>query len=352
MKKKALIAMSGGVDSSVAAFLMKQAGYECVGATMRLWSGSSDSDVNDAESVAKKLDMLFYAFDLQDEFEKCVIGNFISEYENGRTPNPCIQCNKYLKFGKLIEKAQELGCDTIATGHYAEVIFDETTGEYMLKKGADLSKDQSYVLYPLTQNELAKTVFPLGKYTKAQIREIAEENGFVNSRKKESQDICFVPDGDYASFIESRMSEPCRKGKFVLQNGEVLGEHGGIIRYTIGQRKGLGISYSVPLFVCDKNPKTNEVVLTTGDALFTREVFAKDANIISPKGLEKGQRVFARTRYNMKEQPAVAELISDDTIRLVFDEPQRAAAPGQSLVLYDGDFVIGGGIITKQENIK
>lgn len=356
MNKKALIAMSGGVDSSVAAFLMKQSGFDCIGATMRLYDNEdigihaekaccSLDDVEDARAVARRLGIPFYVFNFKDEFEKRVIDKFIATYENGGTPNPCIDCNRFLKFEKLFLRAQELGCDCIVTGHYATVEFDESSGRWLLKKGADESKDQSYVLYSLNQDQLAHTRFPLGKYRKTEIRELAEQNGFVNSHKKDSQDICFVPNGDYAAFIERRTERTYPKGKFVLESGEILGEHNGLIRYTIGQRKGLGIAYKKPLFVTRKDLEKNEVVLTTGASLFTTEVTATDINLISVPEIKGEMRVKARTRYNMKEQSGTAIQLDGDTIKVVFDEPQRAVTAGQALVLYDGDKVVGGGTI-------
>lgn len=353
---KAIIAMSGGVDSSVAAFLMKQNGYDCMGVTMKLYDNEdigierektccSLDDVEDAREVARGLDMPFYVFNFKDEFEKRVIDKFISTYENGGTPNPCIDCNRLLKFEKLFARAKELDYDYIVTGHYATVEFDEKTGRYLLKKGEDESKDQSYVLYSLTQEQLAHTIFPLGKYRKTEIREIAEANGFVNSRKKDSQDICFVPDGDYAAFIERRTGKAYPRGNFVLESGEVVGEHNGLIRYTIGQRKGLGIAYKQPLYVCAKDLEKNEVVLTTGASLFTAEVTATDVNLISVPEIKGEMRVKARTRYNMKEQSGTAVQLDENTIKVIFDEPQRAVTTGQALVLYDGDCVVGGGTI-------
>lgn len=345
MSKKALIAMSGGVDSSVAALLMKKAGYDCIGAMMHLWGGANEQDEKDAAAVAERLGIPFYVFDCSDEFKSRVINKFIDTYENGATPNPCLDCNRYLKFGALCRKARELGCDYIATGHYAVVELDKKTGRHLLKKAADSAKDQSYVLYSLSQEILGHVILPLGRHTKSEIRTIAEENGFVNSHKKESQDICFVPDGDYAKFIEHESGKIYPPGEFVTTDGEIVGRHSGIIRYTIGQRKGLGVSYRVPLYVCAKDMKNNRVILTEGSDLLSKEVTAGDINLISVDRIEDGMRVFARTRYNMREQPATAYQTDDNTIKVVFDEPQRAAAPGQALVLYSGKSVVGGGTI-------
>lgn len=345
MSKKALIAMSGGVDSSVAALLMKKAGYDCIGAMMRLWGGTNEQDEKDAAAVAERLGIPFYVFDCSDEFQNRVINKFIDTYEKGATPNPCLDCNRYMKFGALYRKARELGCNYIATGHYAVTELDKTTGRYLLKKAADSAKDQSYVLYSLSQEILRHVILPLGRHTKSEIRTIAQENGFVNSHKKESQDICFVPDGDYASFIERERGKTYPPGEFVTTDGEIVGRHSGIIRYTIGQRKGLGVSYRVPLYVCAKDMEHNRVILTEGRDLFSKEVTAADINLISVDRIEDGMRVSARTRYNMKEQPATAYQTDDNTIKVVFDEPQRAAAPGQALVLYSGKSVVGGGTI-------
>lgn len=345
MSKKALIAMSGGVDSSVAALLMKKAGYDCIGAMMRLWGGTNEQDEKDAAAVAERLGIPFYVFDCSDEFQNRVINKFIDTYEKGATPNPCLDCNRIMKFGALYRKARELGCDYIATGHYAVTELDKTTGRYLLKKAADSAKDQSYVLYSLSQEILRHVILPLGRHTKSEIRTIAQENGFVNSHKKESQDICFVPDGDYASFIEHERGKTYPPGEFVTTDGEIVGRHSGIIRYTIGQRKGLGVSYRVPLYVCAKDMEHNRVILTEGRDLFSKEVTAADINLISVDRIEDGMRVSARTRYNMKEQPATAYQTDDNTIKVVFDEPQRAAAPGQALVLYSGKSVVGGGTI-------
>ena len=329
MGKKALIAMSGGVDSSVAALLMKKAGYDCIGAMMRLWGGANEQDEKDAAAVAERLGIPFYVFDCSDEFQNRVINKFIDTYEKGA----------------LYRKARELGCNYIATGHYAVTELDKTTGRYLLKKAADSAKDQSYVLYSLSQEILRHVILPLGRHTKSEIRTIAQENGFVNSHKKESQDICFVPDGDYASFIERERGKTYPPGEFVTTDGEIVGRHSGIIRYTIGQRKGLGVSYRVPLYVCAKDMEHNRVILTEGRDLFSKEVTAADINLISVDRIEDGMRVSARTRYNMKEQPATAYQTDDNTIKVVFDEPQRAAAPGQALVLYSGKSVVGGGTI-------
>ncbi len=349
--KKAIIAMSGGVDSSVAAYFMKKKGFECIGATMRLYNSEeaddfentccSLSDVEDARAVATKLGMPFYVFNFTDEFREKVIENFVSTYEKGATPNPCIECNRYLKFDKLITRMKELSFDYVVTGHYART--EEREGRFYLKKGRDLSKDQSYVLYSLTQEQLAHILFPLGEYSKSEIREIAENEGFVNAKKHDSQDICFVPDGDYASFIESYKGIKYPKGNFVDKNGNVLGTHNGIIRYTIGQRKGLGIAAGFPVYVVKKDIEKNEVVLGSEKELLESSLEAENFNWIYEKPDGK-IRCKAKTRYNMKEVDCVAYCIGDK-VRVEFDNPVRALTSGQAVVLYDGDYVIGGGTI-------
>ncbi len=352
MNKKCIIAMSGGVDSSVAAFLMKEKGYECIGATMKLYDNEeigisrektccSLDDIEDARAVARRLSMPYYVFNFKDEFEEKVINKFIRTYENGGTPNPCIDCNRYLKFEKLFQRMNELGFDYVVTGHYA--IVEEKDGWFYLKKGSDDTKDQSYVLYSLTQNQLAHIQFPLGEYSKTKIRKIAEEQHFLNARKRDSQDICFVPDGDYAKFIEGYLGKTYPDGDFVDINGNVIGRHNGIIRYTNGQRKGLGVAFGKPMYVADKNIEKNTVTLCTNDELFSKEVNAVDFNLLVPD-LPNEFKCKARVRYNMKEQGATAYL-DGDKLKLIFDEPQRAITKGQAVVLYDGDTVIGGGTI-------
>lgn len=356
MSKKALIAMSGGVDSSVAAFLMREAGYDCIGTTMKLFhnedvgiprehSCCSLDDVEDARSVAYSLGMPYYVFNFAERFEEAVISGFIAAYENGRTPNPCIDCNRYLKFEKLFLRAQELCCDYVVTGHYARIERDEYTGRYLLKKGADASKDQSYVLYSLTQEQLAHVQFPLGDLSKSEVRRIAQEQGFINAKKLDSQDICFVQNGKYSDFIESYTGKHYPEGNFIDKDGNVLGRHKGIIRYTVGQRKGLGIAFSQPMYVVKVNPLDNTVTLGTNEELFSSVLTAKDINLISAEHLEAPMRVKAKVRYRHAEQWATVTQTDEDTIRVVFDEPQRAITAGQAVVLYDGDAVVGGGTI-------
>jgi len=343
MNKKALVAMSGGVDSSVCAFLAMEKGYECIGATMRLCEKDAFSDdARDAAKVCSMLGIKHYVFDMTNEFKEKVIKSFVSSYEEGATPNPCIECNRHLKFGLLYKKAKELGCDTIVTGHYARVI--KTENGYELRKAKDISKDQSYVLYSLPRHMLENVYFPLGDITKQEARKIADEKGFVTAHKSDSQDICFVPDGDYASVISSYSGKNYPKGNFVDIHGKVLGEHQGIIRYTVGQRKGLGIAFGKPMYVKEKNLRENEVVLASNDELFSKELMAKDFNFLIPVTGDS-IRAKAKIRYNQTEQDATLYPGDDFTVRIAFDEPQRAIAKGQAVVVYRDDRVLGGGTI-------
>lgn len=352
--KKVMIGMSGGVDSSVAAFLLQKESLEVIGATMKLYNNEdidfvsektccSLDDVLDAKSVCARLGIRHYTLNMTDDFKKEVIERFISAYQNGFTPNPCIDCNRYMKFSKMLHKAQELNIDYVATGHYARI--EKQGDRYILKKAVDLSKDQSYVLYSLTQEQLKVTKFPLGNYTKQQVREIAEENGFVNARKHESQDICFVPDGDYSKFIEYYTGKTYPCGDFVDMNGKRLGEHKGIIRYTIGQRRGLGLALPASMYVVEKDVDNNKVILGFNDDLFKKEVNVKNISFTACDGLDKPERLCAKIRYNQKEQPATVTQTDENHFTIVFDEPQRAITKGQATVLYDGDTVVGGGTI-------
>ncbi len=355
MAHKALIAMSGGVDSSVAALMMKDKGYECVGCTMRLYSNEdagidkghtccSLDDIEDARAVAYRLGMPYYVFNFSEDFNEKIIEKFIHCYEQGITPNPCIDCNRYMKFDKLFDRAKVLGCDYVVTGHYAR-IEELSDGTFQLKKALDLSKDQSYVLYSMTQEQLRATQFPLGALCKSEVRSIAEANGFVNAAKPDSQDICFVPDGDYAKVIKLRTGRSYAEGNYVDTNGKVLGRHKGIINYTIGQRKGLGIAFGKPTFVVDIRPETNEVVLGSNEELFGTELNVTDFNWIA--GMAPAERFSckAKIRYRQEEQPATASLLSNGDVHISFDKPQRAITKGQAAVLYDGDTVLGGGVI-------
>lgn len=341
--EKVMVGMSGGVDSSSAAVILLKKGYEVAGATLSLCGIGDEKNSQDAKSVCRKLNIPHFDFDLKQDFEGFVISNFINEYINGNTPNPCIECNKHIKFGKMLNLALEKGYSKIATGHYARIKQDEN-GRYLLLRAANIEKDQSYVLYGLTQQQLSRTLFPLGEYTKEQVRELARENDLICADRPDSQDICFVPDGDYASFIEKTYDFKSAEGDYVDIKGKILGRHKGVIRYTIGQRKGLGIALGKPQFVIDKNPVTNQVVLGDEEHIFKTEVFVRDANFIPFNSLESEMRVTVKLRYRHKDSPAVISL-QGDKIRIVFDEPQRAPSPGQAAVFYSGDIVIGGGII-------
>lgn len=359
MNHKALIAMSGGVDSSVAAYLMRKQGYECIGATMNLYhnedicipkdhSCCSLDDVEDARAVAASMDIPYYVFNFSERFKEEVMDKFVHCYECGITPNPCIDCNRYLKFEYLYNRAKELGYDYVVTGHYAQIKYDASIDRYLLCKAVDASKDQSYVLYSLTQEQLAHTQFPLGCMPKSKTREIAEQQGFINAKKHDSQDICFVQNGNYAEFIEDYTKKTYPEGNFVDVHGNILGRHKGIIRYTIGQRKGLGLSLKEPMYVMEINTTDNTVVLGRDADLFTDTLIANDINLISVPRIDGKMRVNAKVRYRHTEQPATVTQIGDDTIKVVFDEPQRAITKGQAVVLYDGDIVVGGGTIVEK----
>lgn len=356
---KALVAMSGGVDSSVAAYLMQQAGYLCTGATMRLYQNEdlavprpgtccSLEDVEDAKAVAARLGMRHYVFNFSAAFRAQVMDRFARAYEAGCTPNPCIDCNRYLKFDRLYRRARELGIGYVVTGHYARIHRGEN-GRYLLKKGLDQGKDQSYVLYAMTQEQLAHTQFPLGELHKEQVRGIAREQGFLNARKRDSQDICFVPDGDYAAFIRRHREREYPPGDFVDQQGRVLGRHRGIVCYTVGQRRGLGVSADRPLYVREIRPWDNTVVLAPESQLYDQIALVSDFNWIACPAPSGQIRVWARARYHQPEQPAIAQLLPDGQVRVSFDRPQRALTRGQAMVLYDGDTVVGGGTICAVE---
>ena len=356
--KKVMVGMSGGVDSSVAAMLLRDSGYEVMGVTLKLFSDEDISeakkegktccalsDVEDARSVAYRLGFEHLVFNFRDNFREHVMKQFAESYLKGRTPNPCIECNRHVKFDKMLRRAQELGYDYIATGHYAVNEYDEKSGRYLLKRPKDRSKDQTYVLYSLTQEQLSHTLFPLGELEKTHVRELAESAGLVNSNKPDSQDICFVPDGDYAAFIRrfTGCGTPC--GNFVDMNGKVLGEHKGIINYTVGQRKGLGIALGHPAYVVRKDIEANTVTIGDESDLYTKSLIADDFNLISIDKLTEPMRVTAKTRYSQHEQPATVTYIGGGEYMVEFDEPQRAVTSGQAVVLYDGDTVVGGGTI-------
>lgn len=356
MPKKALVAMSGGVDSSVAAYLTQKNGFDATGITLKLFDNDdigekrektccSLDDIDDARSVCYKIGIPYYVYNFKDSFKDTVISRFINAYESGATPNPCIDCNRFIKFEKLLRRAEELDFDCVVTGHYAVIEYDKGSNRYLLKKAVDSTKDQSYVLYSLTQKQLAKTMFPLGAMTKEYVRKLADELGLINAQKHDSQDICFVPDGDYAKFIEQYTGKTYPNGDFVDESGKILGEHKGIIRYTIGQRKGLGLALPCPMYVKEKNLDENKVVLCTNDRLFSKELYATDINLISVDKITSPLHIKARVRYNQPEQPATVEQIDENTLHIVFDEPQRAISKGQAVVLYDGDYVVGGATI-------
>ena len=354
MSKRAVIAMSGGVDSSVAALLLKRQGFDCIGITMKLYDNEdigilrektccSLSDVEDARGVAALLGMPFYVFNFGEEFQQEVMDRFVKEYEAGRTPNPCIECNRYMKFDRLLEKARMLGFDYVATGHYARI--EEKDGRFLLKKARDLTKDQTYMLYSLSQYQLSHALFPLGTYEKEETRALAEENGMVNARKRDSQDICFVQTGSYADFVERYTGKTWPEGDFVDTSGKVLGRHKGVIRYTVGQRKGLGLALPEPMYVKKLDLENNRVILCRNDELFTDTVTVKKINLIPWDSLPGKIRCQAKIRYSQTASPAWAEQTGEDTLVLHFDQPQRAVTSGQAAVLYDDDLVIGGGTI-------
>ncbi len=353
---KVMVGMSGGVDSSVAAKLLIDSGYDDVtGVTLKLFDGGdisedfrtccSLSDVEDARSVCYRLGIDHFVFNFKEAFRKKVINQFTESYLNGKTPNPCIECNRHIKFDKMLRRAEELGFDYIATGHYAERVYDYKTNRYILKRPKDRSKDQTYVLYGLTQYQLSKTLFPLGEYEKSDIRRIAEAAGLINSRKPDSQDICFVPDGDYASFIKKNTGAEIKEGNFISADGDVIGRHKGIINYTIGQRRGIGISIGKPAYVTDKNALENTVTIGDESNLYKSEITAYDVNLISLDSISDEMRVTAKVRYSRNEQAAVVIPLGNGEVLVKFDEPQRAPASGQAVVFYDGDVVIGGGTI-------
>ena len=362
MSKKALIAMSGGVDSSVAAFIMKNSGYSCIGATIKLMCEEGDDDISkdhsccttddieDAARVCRSLDMKHYVFNFSERFRNVVMDGFVNAYENGITPNPCVECNRHLKFKKLFDEADKLGCEMLVTGHYVRTGYDRDTGRHLLLRAIDESKDQSYVLYSLTQRQLSRVYFPLGEYTKTQIRDIARNEGFINAEKPDSQDICFIPDGKYVDFIKRYTGKEYPSGDFVTRDGKILGKHKGIISYTIGQKKGLGLVVDPPLFVCGIDPEKNTVTLCESEGLFSDTLIADDVNFISIDELDAPMKVLAKIRYRHKEQPAIAYPLSGGRIKVVFKEPQRAITKGQSVVLYDRErpeVVVGGGKITE-----
>ena len=355
------VAMSGGVDSSAAALLLRRDGYDLVGLTMRLFSGGADGcspvcaqraqeDADSAREVSLRLGIPHHVLDLSGPFRAQVLEPFASAYEAGHTPNPCVACNRTIKFGALLSAARELGADKLATGHYARLEQDGGSGRWLLKKAAHRSKDQSYVLWTLTQDQLSRSLFPLGGLAKEEIRALAAAQGFSSAGRRDSQDICFIPDGDYSAFLRRFRGRDYPPGPFLDEAGQVLGTHDGIVGYTVGQRRGLGVSSSRGrLYVKEVRPEDNTVVLSGNGALFSRSLTAGELNLIPCARLDGPVRLQAKVRYRMAEQPCTVEQTGPDTVRVTFDQPQRAVTPGQSVVFYDGDTVVGGAVIWKGE---
>ena len=350
-----MIGMSGGVDSSVAAFLLKEQGYDVIGVTMQIWQEEEEivqeenggccglSAVDDARRVAQMLEIPHYVMNFRQDFKEKVIDYFCDEYLNARTPNPCIACNRYVKWESLLKRCLDIGADYIATGHYAQVIKLDN-GRYSLKRSKTLAKDQTYALYNLTQNQLSKTLMPVGQYTKDEIRRIAEEIGLPVAKKPDSQDICFVED-DYGKFIEENTGVEIPKGNFVDTRGNVLGQHKGIIYYTVGQRRGLGLSLKQPGYVVKVDKDTNEVIIGTKEDLFSDVLYGNQVNFMSIPKLDGKMKVNAKIRYNSPEVPCEITMVEDDKIKVEFEQPQRAVTPGQAVVFYQDDIVIGGAVI-------
>ena len=346
MSKKVLLGMSGGVDSSVSALLLKEAGYEVIGVTLNLFPCTTCCSYIDVKDVCRKIGIEHFIYDGVEDFEKYVIQDFISEYKQCRTPNPCIECNKYMKFGAMYEKAKELGCDYIATGHYAKIEWDDKYKQNVLKKSKADKKDQSYVVYNLPREMLDKVLFPLGDFTsKDQIRKIAEEHNLSVAHKSDSEDICFIPNKDYKAFLENNSDIKAKQGNIVNLKGEKLGTHTGLYKYTIGQRKGLGISNPVPLFVVGFNQAKNELIVGEEKDLYKTELYVTDINLLLADKLEQPLKVNAKIRYAAKEAPATITQIEPNKIKVEFDQPQKSITPGQSVVFYVDDIVLGGGKI-------
>lgn len=349
MCAKIAVAMSGGVDSSAAAWLLREQGHTLLGVTLKLFQGE-DGAVRDARRAAQQLDIPHYVLDAGPCFQAQVMDRFAAAYEAGETPNPCVDCNRYVKFGALLDRVREQGQELVATGHYVRTERDPGTGRWLLKRAAHRSKDQSYVLWALTQDQLAHSRFPLGEMSKEEIREIAQAQGLVSARKKDSQDICFVPDGDYSAFLRQYTGKNYPAGDFVSETGQVLGRHQGIVSYTVGQRRGLGVSSNHGrLYVKEICPGNNTVVLSENASLFHRTLWADSPNWIALEGLQGPLKLRAKVRYRMEEQPCTVEQTDENTLRVCFDEPQRAITPGQSVVFYEDGVVVGGGVIRRTE---
>lgn len=351
--------MSGGVDSSLTAALLRDEGYEVIGVTMQIWPSDAPepeeqggccslSAVDDARRVADTLGIPFYVMNFRDQFEKKVIDLFLQEYLVGRTPNPCIACNRYIKFDAFLTKAIALGADQIATGHYARISYDENIGRHIIKRARDQKKDQTYVLYNMTQEQLSRTLMPLGEYTKDEVRRMAAEYNLKVANKPESQEICFVTDNDYHRFILEKTGENIKPGPFLDTKGNILGEHNGIAYYTVGQRKGLGITFGEPMYVVGINPGKNAVILGRNEDVFAEELIASDNNFILYEGIADPIKVQAKIRYSAKPAPAEIFPVEPGIIKVRFDEPQRAITPGQAVVYYSGEYVVGGGTIDRK----
>jgi len=357
-KNKVVVGMSGGVDSAVAAYVLKEQGYDVIGITMKLWEEDEEnyaedyggccslSSVEDARLVCEKLEIPFYVINYNERFIETVVDNFVEEYLNGHTPSPCIRCNKYIKFDELLKTANELGAYYVATGHYGIVGYNENLDRYTISNSKELRKDQTYMMYSLSQEQIKHTLMPLGTFeSKEEVRQIAEREDLIVARKNDSQEICFVIDDDYARFVKEHALKPIPKGNFIDRSGNVLGQHKGIIHYTIGQRKGLGLTFGKPMYVVEIRPKTNEVVLGDNEEVFKKELTAKEVNFITFDSLESGYKCDGKVRYSSKTSPCSLYDLGNDRVKVVFDEPQRAVTPGQAVVFYKDGLLVGGGVI-------